>query len=62
LARPSGRAILVADRLERRVTKFEGVMIEPYQVLGYRLSSASVTANARDVPAPLWFLAPADCE
>lgn len=38
------------------------VMIEPYQVHGYRLNAASVTANARDVPAALWFLAAADCE
>lgn len=36
-------------------------MIVPYQVHAYRLNSASVTANARDLLA-LWFLATADCE
>src|SRR5262252_8834015 len=36
-------------------------MIKPYHQ-PYRLNSASVTANARDLPVELWFLATADCE
>src|SRR5262249_15984179 len=55
-----GRQMVAFFLLKRRTT-FEGVMIEPYHQ-PYRLNSASVTANARNLPVALWFLATADCE